>query len=152
MWRLLPRTRSQRKTISFVITYDLKRWVLSLSDDKLIPILITLERIKKGGRIDNGSIMSLNGKLNHYMWLVPNGPWQRGFLLSLQDSSKPSGHMMEINPLAQKQASWWLGNVRAACEESDILDPRPMGSMMPIDIFTDAAGGDGSNYCLGIWL
>ena len=126
----------------FGISYDLRRWVWSLSNDKLIPILITLDKIKKGGRVDNGSIMSLNGKLNHYMWLVPNGPWQRGFLLNMQDSTKPSGHFVEINPLAQEQASWWSQNIRAACEESDILDPRPMGSMLPIEVFTDAAGGD----------
>ena len=84
----------------FGITYDLERWVWRLSDDKLIPIILALNQIKEADMIDNGTVMSLNGKLNHYMWLVPNGPWQRGHLLKLQDSTKSSGHQIPVDDLA----------------------------------------------------
>ena len=37
-----------------------------------------------------------------------------------------------------------MHNLRAAKEESTILDPRPMESMTVIKVFTDASGGDAS--------
>ena len=128
----------------FGISYDLERWVWSLSEDKLVPLVISLSHIKESDTVENGTIMSVNGKLNHYMWLVPGGPWQRGFLIRLQDSTKPPTERFKVDVMAKEQASWWLTNLRAACEESKILDPRPMGSMVPIHVYTDAAGGDAS--------
>ena len=51
----------------FGISYDLGRWVWSLSDDKLIPLLQSLDEVKSNKEISNGHMMSLNGRLNHYM-------------------------------------------------------------------------------------
>ena len=101
----------------FGITYDLKRWVWSLSEDKLVPLLMSLSIVEKGSSIDNGHMMSLNGKLNHYMGLVPGGSWQRGFLLRLQDSTKPHNFIFQIPSVAKLQAEWWSRNLRAAMEE-----------------------------------
>ena len=95
-------------------------------------------------------MMSLNGCLNHYMWLVPGGQWQRGFLLRLQDSLKPHGFMFEIPETVKLQAAWWTTHLRAAKEESSIVDPRPMGRMNPVQIYTDAAGGDPNKIKNGI--
>ena len=61
--------------------------------------------------------MLVNGKLNHYMWLVPEGSWQSGFLLRLQDATKPSGSKMTVGPLAKEQVDWWIVNLRATAEE-----------------------------------
>ena len=80
----------------------------------------------------------------------PWGPWQRGFLLRLQDSSKPHGFMFEIPETVKLQAAWWTTHLRAAKEESSIVDPRPMGRMNPVQIYTDAAGGDASKIKNGI--
>ena len=49
----------------FGISYDLERWVWYISDDKLIPLLISLSDVKENSKIGNGHMMSLNGKLNH---------------------------------------------------------------------------------------
>ena len=84
------------------------------------------------------------------MWLVPSGPWQLSFLLRLQDSLKPPGAKIEMTKAAREQMTWWLVNLQAAREESKILDPRPMGSMNPVHIYTDAAGGDAGSIRNGI--
>ena len=44
--------------------------------------------------------------------------------------------------MVQKQVSWWVTNIRAAQQESKILDPRTHHKMDQVDIFTDAAGGN----------
>ena len=124
------------------IEYDLRRWVWRIPQDKLTPLLWMLEEVVKNTHIENHLAMSLNGKLNHYMWLVPHGPWQRGFLLRLQISSKPPTYKVKVSALAKEQASWWSVNLRAATKESTIMDPREMGSMDPVMVFTDAAGGN----------
>ena len=41
-------------------------------------------------------------------------------------------------------------NLKAAMEESKIMDPRPMGRMNPTHVFTDAAGGDPAKIKNGI--
>ena len=128
----------------FGISYDLQRWTWYLADDKLIPLLISLKEVSEADVVDNGQLLSLTGKLNHFMWLVPGGPWQRGFLLKIQHSEKPSGYKVKMTPLAKAQAAWWFVHLRAAREESPIMDPRPMEDMKPINIFSDAAGGDAS--------
>ena len=55
------------------IMYDLKKWIWWLSEDKLIPIINLLTRVSEGATITNGQMMTLNGKLNHPMRLVPEG-------------------------------------------------------------------------------
>ena len=132
------------------ITYDLERWVWRLSQDKLIPLLWMLKEVADSSQVENSLAMSLNGKINHYMWLVEDGPWQRGFLLRLQNSAKPPGQKMKVSSLAKEQAEWWITNLRAATHESPILDPREMGSMCPLNIYTDAAGGNAGKLRNGI--
>ena len=127
------------------ITYDLRKWVWYLSEDKLVPLLLALEEVKNSHEVANGQMMTINGKLNHYMYLVPGGTWQRGCLLTLQDSRENSSKMFEVSDTARTQAAWWVSNLRAAREESRILDPRDHHRMNPVQIFTDAAGGNASN-------
>ena len=123
------------------ISYNLKTWSWWLSEDKLGPFITMLARVRDSRKISNEHMLSLNGKLNHYMWLVPSGPWQRGFLLPLQDSRGQGNLLFEVSDLAKEQADWWIVNLRVASTESRILDPRPMSSMLARACFTDAAGG-----------
>ena len=109
--------RSSHEGKVFGISYDLKRWVWWISEDKLLPILSALQRNVVCDKIENSQVMLVNGKLNQYMRLVPEGPWQRGFLLRLQDATKPSGSKITVGPLAKEQADWWIVNLRAAAEE-----------------------------------
>ena len=132
------------------ITYDLENWVWSLSEDKLTPLVHMLNEIITNDTVENRLAMSLNGKLNHYMWLVDGGPWQRGFLLRLQCELKPPGYRVKVDKLAKDQARWWIVSLRAGAEVSRIPDPRGMGSMDPVIVFTDAAGGDSSKIKNGI--
>ena len=124
------------------ITYNLENWTWSLSEDKLNPLLLELQAIVEKDISENKAIMSVNGKLNHYMWLVKGGPWQRGFLLKAQCETNPSGFKIKVSQLAKEQTAWWITNLHAAKEFSSIPDPRAMGSMSPILIYTDAAGGN----------
>ena len=124
------------------ISYDLKRWVWFLTDDKLVPLLLSLAEVCDNKTVRNGGMMTLNGKLNHYMFLVPGGTWQRGFLLPLQDSRESPSKEFLVTDCARKQAAWWITNLNAARKESKILDPRAHFRMNPVHIFTDAAGGD----------
>ena len=80
-------------------------------------MIIMLAKVRDSKTIDNGHMMALNGKLNHYMYLVPEGPWQRGFLLKLQDQRESPSKLFEVTELVQKQASWWVTNIRAAQQE-----------------------------------
>ena len=123
------------------VMYDLRRWVWWLSDDKLVPLILMLVKVRDSEVVENGFMMSLNGKLNHYMWLVPGGLWQRGFLLRLQDSKGGAGMNFMVFDLARLQAAWWVENIRAATVESRIPDMRSMSCMLPINVYTDAAGG-----------
>ena len=70
----------------FGISYDLDRWTLFLSEDKMGPLLQSLRELEGREEIDNGHMMTLIGRLNHYQWLVPGGPWQWGFLMRMQDA------------------------------------------------------------------
>ena len=106
------------------IMYDLKEWRWWLTEDKLIPILSLLTKVSQDEQVKNGEMMTLNGKLNHYMHLVPGGCWQRGFLLKLNDSREPHGVCFKVPELAREQADWWLMHIKAAQVESSILDPR----------------------------
>ena len=65
-----------------------------------------------------------------------------GYLIKLQDSREPHSAIYQIPDLAKEQANWWLLNLKAAQVESSILDPREQHQMDPIEIYTDAAGGD----------
>ena len=78
------------------------------------------------------------------MDLIPNGAWQRGFLLAMQVEKASASLMIPVTDLARRQASWWIDHIRVAGMGSSIPDPRPMESMVPRKIFTDAAGGSNS--------
>ena len=52
----------------FGIMYDLRKWTWSLPEDKLVPIVLATNAIKEQDEVDNGALMSLNGKLNHHIW------------------------------------------------------------------------------------
>ena len=88
------------------ISYDLGRWVWTICEDKLILLLRMLHKVKTSDVIENTLAMSLNGKLNHYMWLVPDGAWQRGFLLRLQNSAKHPGYKVTVLGIAKDLATW----------------------------------------------
>ena len=123
------------------IMYDLRRWVWWLSEDKLVPLVLLLGRLRDAVEVDNGFMKSLNGKLNHYMWLVPGGLWQRGFLLGLQNSCLDLDVSVVATDLVRQQASWWIDNLRAAAVGSCIPDWRLMGCLTRVHVFPDAAGG-----------
>ena len=84
------------------IAFDLNRWVWRIPEEKLNPLLGTLQEIIENKEVENHLAMSLNGKLNHYMWVVSDEPWQQGFLLRLQDSMKPPTQKMVVPALAQE--------------------------------------------------
>ena len=123
------------------ISYDLKRWLWWLADDKLVPLLHMMKKVAESSEVSNSFMLSFMGKLNHYMFLVPGGQWQRGFLLPLQDSRLPPIYMWEVSDLAKEQAAWWMVNMRAAAVAFSIRDLRPMEQMKIKMIYTDAAGG-----------
>ena len=123
------------------ISYDLRRWVWWLAEDKLIPLLHMFKRVKESEEVPNGFMESLCGKINHYSFLVPGGQWQRGFLLPMQDSRFPTMFMWLVSDLARLQAQWWLVNLRAASIASSITDLRLMETMSAKIIYTDASGG-----------
>ena len=88
------------------ISYDLEKWTWWLSEEKLTPLVLMLAHVRDNVYVENGHMMSLNGRLNHYMHLVQDGTWQRGFLLKLQDSREKSTKKYLVDPRAKAQASW----------------------------------------------
>ena len=123
------------------ISYNLQKWLWWLAEDKLVPLLHMLKRVAESQEVSNSFMLSLLGKLNHYMFLVPGGQWQRGFLLPLQDSRLPPVFMWQVSDLARSQAEWWMTNMRAATVATPIQDLRPMESILIKKVYTDAAGG-----------
>ena len=124
------------------IMYDLDLWTCWIPEEKLLPILHLLVEVMTSKDVANSSMLTLNGKLSHYMGLVPGGPWQRGFLLKLQDARQSGATRFQVTDLARSQAAWWIPNMRAATEHFPIPDVRPMSSLVPVKLYTDAAGGD----------
>ena len=100
-----------------------------------------LRDVRDEDQVCNGNMLSLNGKLNHYMWLVPGGAWQRGFLLKLQDATLSNSTKFTVSDLAREQADWWITNLRVATDQFQLPDPRPMSRMDIQMVYTDAAGG-----------
>ena len=123
------------------VEYNLREWRWWLPENKLVEIVLMLARVRDSETVWNGEMLSLNGKLNHYMWLIPGGAWQRGFLLQLQESKEQYYLEVRVTDLARIQADWWMTNIMAARESSPIPDPRLMSSMTGRRIFSDAAGG-----------
>jgi hypothetical protein len=95
-------------------------------------------------------MLTLNGKLSHYMWLVPGAAWQRGFLLQLQDARQSGSFKFDVPSLAQQQAAWWIPRLRAATEHFTIPDPREMASMSAVKVFSDVAGGAVNKFKNGV--
>ena len=132
------------------ISYDLKKWRWWLSKDKLIPILYELNKVCTEEWVTNGQIASLNGKINHYHLLVTGGLWQRGFLISMEDSRQSPNTKVPVSQMAKDQAKWWIDHLRVAALESTIPDPRPMLSMKRVKIYPDAAGGTANKLKNGV--
>ena len=132
------------------ITYNLQSWTGWITDDKLSPLLNMLGTIVASEVVSNGLMLSLNGKLNHYMWLVPGGAWQRGFLLQMQDAGQSHGTEFCVTDLARVQAEWWIINLRVATEYFPLPDPRPMSRMGVKKVFSDAAGGTEAKIANGV--
>ena len=95
-------------------------------------------------------MLSLIGKLNHYQWLVPEGPWQKGFLLQLQDARAPSSDEFDVSDLARVQAAWWIVHLQAARDHFSIPDLRTMSSIRATVVFSDAGGGSENKIKNGI--
>ena len=85
-----------------------------------------------------------NGMLNHYQALLEGGAWQKGFIVPMMDSTLQNSHLYKVTPLDRTQLSWWINHQRAARVESSIPDLRPMTSLTPVRLFTDAVGGSKS--------
>ena len=58
--------------------------------------------------------------------------------------------MIKITHQARDQAMWRLGNIRAATENSTIMNPRTMEMMGPVHILSNDAGRDAGNIKNGI--
>ena len=121
--------------------FDLNKWTWWIPEDKMISILELLEKIKVSEKVCNGDMLSINGKLTHYMDLVPGGAWQRGFLLAMQMEGASHSLEVPVTDLGREQAVWWLDHIRAAAERSTIKDTRHIESVCTKKIYTDAAGG-----------
>ena len=93
------------------VMYNLREWRWWVSEDKLVDIIHKLVNVRNSVKVQNGEMLSLNGKLTHYMNLVPGGAWQRGFLLAMQDKDGNHGAEVIVTDLAREQAAWWLANI-----------------------------------------
>ena len=89
------------------ISYDLKRWLWWLADDKLVPLLHMMKKVTESSDVSNSFMLSFMGKLNRYMFLVTGGQWQRGFLLPLRDSRLPPIYMWEVSDPRSRQPGGW---------------------------------------------
>ena len=132
------------------IMYNLRTWECWIPQEKLVPILHLLKEVRDQEKINNSSMLSLLGKLNHYQWLVPEGPWQKGFLLRLQDARAPGSEQFTVTDLAREQAAWWIVHLQAATDHFTIPDLRAMESLNATEVFTDAGGGSEAKIKNGI--
>ena len=52
--------------------YELRQWTWRLSEDKLNPLLLTLDLARKVDFVQNGPMQKINGRLSCYNNLVAN--------------------------------------------------------------------------------
>ena len=123
------------------LMYNLKKFTWWIDQRKYAELMGLLDMVVNSVIVKNELVLALMGKINHMMWVVEDGPWQRGFLMKLGDSGKPGHIEMVVSALARKQADWWMRNLRAAVKHSLILDTRLMMRSSRIRAWCDAAGG-----------
>ena len=125
------------------VIYDLRKWRWRVPEAKTLRLeneiwsAITKEEITKGG------LETIIGKVTHYGPLIPNGRFNRSWLLAhdggeVKESSKQE--ILKLSKCAVHQMRWWLAALQTCHEGAPIPDIRNWARYQGLELHSDAAG------------
>ena len=126
------------------VIYDLQKWRWRVPEAKSLRLeneiwnAITREEITKGG------LETIIGKITHYGPLIPNGKFNRSWLLAhdggeIRETSKQD--ILKLSKGAIHQMKWWLAALQTCHEGAPIPDIRNWARYEGLELHSDAAGG-----------
>ena len=126
--------------------YDTERWVWYLPEEKGKRLLASIFDVLELRGATLGDMMTLLGKLNHYMPLV-EGRHERGFLYAAIQGMEDMKSWVKLDELAILQLWWWVANLRvvqlAGASLADPLEHSVAGALV---LHSDAAGGRSNKW------
>ena len=128
--------------------YDTERWVWYMPEEKGKRLLAFMCDVLESRGATLADMMTLLGKLNHYMTLV-QGRHERGFLYAAIKGMEDMKSWVKLDELAIMQLWWWVVNLRVVQHGgASLADPLEHNVAGALVLHSDAAGG-GSNKWKG---
>ena len=128
--------------------YDTERWVWYMPEEKGKRLLAFMCDVLESRGATLADMMTLLGKLNHYMTLV-QGRHERGFLYAAIKGMEDMKSWVKLDELAIMQLWWWVVNLRVVqYGGASLADPLEHNVAGALVLHSDAAGG-GSNKWKG---
>ena len=128
--------------------YDTERWVWYMPEEKGKRLLAFMCDVLESRGATLADMMTLLGKLNHYMTLV-QGRHERGFLYAAIKGIKDMKSWVKLDDFAVMQLWWWVVNLRVVqYGGASLADPLEHNAAGALVLHSDAAGG-GSNKWKG---
>ena len=126
--------------------YDTVRWVWYMPDEKGKRLLALLWEVMEMRGATLADMMTLLGKLNHYMPLV-HGRHERGFLYAAIQGIEDMKSWVKLDELALMQLWWWVANLRVVqLRGASIADPLEHNAAGALVLHSDAAGGGSDKW------
>ena len=128
--------------------YDTERWVWYMPEEKGKRLLAFMCDVLESRGATLADMMTLLGKLNHYMTLV-QGRHERGFLYAAIKGMEDMKSWVKLDELVIMQLWWWVVNLRVVQHGgASLADPLEHNVAGALVLHSDAAGG-GSNKWKG---
>ena len=127
---------------------NLEQWTMCISKGKMDKIFRDGFDIINGGKVETRVLQSFIGRVTHCSRLFRGSLWERGFLLSLANTDS---RYVQPSRCTISQVLWWLRNAQAYRESTPIPCIKDFFfSATSVVIYTDAAGGNSSEYGRGM--
>ena len=123
------------------VVYSTRLWTWSIREDKLARIIHLLGTVIRGEEVTVVNMLSLAGKLVDVRFLVPDGRFHLGFIISAANSSMDKSELVHQSPHLRDQCRWWVIHLQAAAFQSPIVRPVQEISPLALKGWSDAAGG-----------
>ena len=133
-----------RRGLVLGIWYDLPSLTCAIPEDKADSMLLLLWEAKTTGCLSYQKLLSMIGKITHYMPLVKFGKFERSFLLRYVDNERPPWELVHFDHEARKQCEWWIRSIGMTKQGVKIPDPRTYWPRVYVELCPDASGGEGS--------
>ena len=123
------------------VDYNTEDFSWTIREDKLIRILHMLKEAIDEETASVELMLSVRGKLIHYMFLVPGGKFRLGHVIKSVDSKMAKSEHVQLTANCKEQLFWWFLMLQTCAGWTPIQNPELMLSPLALQGYTDAAGG-----------